>query len=623
MTRVLGKWVAVALLVATALWSVQPLAAIKNTKHDLSAGNSTATVKASTEAQICVFCHVPHNSSTIAPLWNHTNTSYNYKLTELYGTGSSSMTATMGQPNGSSLLCLSCHDGTIALGSLVTNGPVTMAGGVTTMPVGASNFNHDLSNHHPVSFPYTNTSKSKTGNTLAAATSLGSKGTAGTEKVKLESGQMQCMSCHDAHDNTILKFLVKSNDKSALCQTCHLNAGWGTSAAPVSIHATVTNSYSGTNTSFGGTAYTSPWTHTSGATVAANACENCHRPHTAPGAARLLNFAKEEDNCLVCHNGSAMTPAVKNIAGEYTKASAHSSLTMSLTGTHDPQEAANVATKHVECVDCHNPHQTQGPASTNAAGSEGALAAPLTGVRGININNIEVNPATHEYEICFRCHGETSSVTGVTPRVTRPIPHGNTRLAFQTTNPSYHPIAGVGQATTSPSLIAGSWTIASTMKCTHCHSNDTGPINGVAGTGPNGPHASANAPILNKAYTYTDPGSNTSYNAANFALCYTCHSSSVIAVDSRTAPLSFRWHRTHLDFGASCSTCHDPHGVPGGTAANNSRLMNFNSTVVTKFPATGTGPFWTKGASDGHGSCNLVCHGVSHAPSGASKNSTY
>ena len=144
------------------------------------------------------------------------------------------------------------------------------------------------------------------------------------------------------------------------------------------------------------------------------------------------------------------------------------------------------------------------------------------------------------------------------------------------------------------------------MKCTHCHSNNTGPINGAAGTGPNGPHASAVTPILNKNYVYTDPGTNTSYTAGNFALCYTCHSATLIYQDAGP----FNFHKKHLDTGASCSTCHDPHGVVApGTAANNNHLINFNSAVVTAPAASGSTP-----ARDKQGNCQLVCHGENHNP---------
>ena len=51
---------------------------------------------------------------------------------------SSSLQAKPGQPTGTSKLCLSCHDGTIALGSVVSrNQPIAMAGGRSKSPAKA------------------------------------------------------------------------------------------------------------------------------------------------------------------------------------------------------------------------------------------------------------------------------------------------------------------------------------------------------------------------------------------------------------------------------------------------------------------------------------------------------
>jgi hypothetical protein len=303
-----------------------------------------------------------------------------------------------------------------------------------------------------------------------------------------------------------------------------------------------------------------------------------------------------------------MTPAVANIAGEYTKASAHSTATMGLTGIHDPTEAANVATKHVECVDCHSPHQAKGPASTNAAGSEGTLAAPLTGVRGINIGGTEVNPASHEYEVCFRCHGDTGS-TAASTLVARKViasPVASIRAKFQTSNVSYHPVAGpVSGTAKSASLLTG-WTAASTMKCTHCHNNNAAPTVGTTTTGPNGPHGSTFRPILPKSYTFQDTGSG-----AQYSLCYTCHSSTIVNANNAA---SFRYHNTHISKGFACSACHDPHGVPGGTLANNRYLINFDTTVV--LPNGATPATWTY-VSPNKGTCNLSCHGTTHNGTGS------
>ncbi|HTN44241.1 MAG TPA: hypothetical protein VMN77_10650 [Nitrospiria bacterium] len=100
---------------------------VRNTLHNLSTSNIMAGINingtATSTAEVCVFCHTPHgaNPNTIGtpgapPLWNRTvgaSGSYTiYTSPNFDGTNS-------GQPQGVSLACLSCHDGTIALDSLI------------------------------------------------------------------------------------------------------------------------------------------------------------------------------------------------------------------------------------------------------------------------------------------------------------------------------------------------------------------------------------------------------------------------------------------------------------------------------------------------------------------------
>jgi predicted CXXCH cytochrome family protein len=595
MTRVLGKWVAVALLAAASLWSVQPQAAIKNTKHDLSA-SSSATVKATdpAETQTCVFCHVPHNSSSLAPLWNRNNPAAAPAYTKYE---SSTTKGTMGQPNGSSLLCLSCHDGSIALGETLSRtiavaGTNAAAGKLTG---GISLIGRDLSDDHPVSFAY------NAALVTAAAGELASPATL-TGKIKLDkTGQMQCSSCHDAHDNINGKFLVVANTASALCIACHTKSGWSTSS-----HATSTKTWSGLGTN--------PWLHTPATqtTVASNACENCHQPHTALGKQRLLNYAvTEEANCYTCHGGTtpttAGTVAAKNIQTEVLRASAHS--VSSYTGVHDPVEAAiPLNARHVECADCHNPHQTNTTAGTaTAVTGMPTLPGSLKGVSGVDILGTAKLAATYEYEVCFRCHGDSTGKKASTITRTITTQANNVRLEFQTTNSSYHPVAGVGKTAQAnmPSLAAitlpgnsGPLTASSTITCTSCHSNNTGPQAApTPGTGPNGPHGSTISPLLTAQYTTAD---NTTDSLAAYALCYKCHDRTNLRSTQAT---SFgRYHALHLGIGAPCSSCHDPHGV-----STNPKLINFDTSIVT-----GARTF-TKNAGNG-GSCNLTCHGKNHNP---------
>jgi predicted CXXCH cytochrome family protein len=554
--------------------------AVSNTRHNLSV-SGPGTVKATSESQICIFCHTPHSAAPSSPLWNRRSSGSVYTPYT-----SSTAIANPGQPNGSSILCLSCHDGTIALGEILSSTTrITMSGGVTTMPTGPGRLGTDLSDDHPISFNYTATLASQRGELVNPSTLTGA--------VRLDSaGRLQCTSCHNAHDDTYGKFLVMANTRSALCQTCHTKNNWSTSA-----HNTSNATWNGVSPD--------PWPTSTLTTVSANACQNCHKPHTAGGRQRLLNFAAEESNCSSCHNAHV---AQKDIMNEFNKFSRHP--ITSTTGVHTPNEPAVVSSRHVECYDCHNPHA--------ARAGTGTLPGPLTGVRGVNISGSAVNPVTREYEICFRCHADSTNKPA--PRTTRQIAQTNVRLEFNTANPSYHPVAGPGRNPNVPSLAGApaGLSTSSVISCTDCHSNDTGPKAG--GTGPAGPHGSAYAPLLTRQYLTADP---TTESASAYALCYNCHSRTSILGNQ-----SFPLHNFHVGAGggggmggggmgggvnAPCNNCHDPHGISitQGNSVNNSKLINFNTAVVSpsssgilRFESTGTFA----------GSCYLTCHGQNHNP---------
>jgi predicted CXXCH cytochrome family protein len=562
------------------LWAGAPAqsASIVANKHNLSA-TGPGTIKATSEGEVCVFCHVPHNSRATGPLWNRDQPVGSYTPY----TSSTRKISAPGQPTGASLLCLSCHDGTIALGKVSSRtANIAIAGGKNNFLLGDQSYiGTDLSDDHPVSFLYSS---------VLSNTELRTP----TGAVKLDaSGQMQCTSCHSPHDNANGKFLVVSNIKSGLCTNCHNKSYWA-----ASDHQTSTKTWNGVGTN--------PWLHTTNTpqNVTNNACESCHRPHTAPGRQQLLNSATEETNCLVCHSGTVAT-STKNIQIELNKTSQHS--VGAYLNVHDAGEANLMTTAHVECQDCHNPHSANSTAGSAPGTTPIALPGSLSNVRGITISGAAVSPVTAEYQICLRCHGDSTSRTPAS-RTARVIVQTNTRLEFDTANPSYHPIAGVGKATgvtgkTVPSLIAP-WTTTSVMNCSDCHNNNAGPNTG--GTGPNGPHGSTNPLLLERAYVVTDPATE---SAANYALCYKCHSRTSILAN---AIGSFPEHNKHLvGETTSCNVCHDPHGISStqGTALSNSRLINFQTGVVTKSGAQAIR--WERVGTTG-GRCYLSCHGKDH-----------
>jgi len=181
---------------------------ISGTKHDFSAAAWNATT------EICIVCHTPHNADNTvaeAPLWNHETTAT--ATFTLYNTGTFNGSGTIGQPDGSSKLCLSCHDGTVALENF---GNTTT--GTNFIPANA-NFGTDLSNDHPISFTYDAALVAADGELFATTTASGLGSDIATDM--LFAGKVQCASCHDVHGTGIPNLLLKSNAGSALCLTCH------------------------------------------------------------------------------------------------------------------------------------------------------------------------------------------------------------------------------------------------------------------------------------------------------------------------------------------------------------------------------------------------------------------
>jgi len=139
--------------------------------------------------------------------------------------------------------------------------------------------------------------------------------------------------------------------------------------------------------------------------------------------------------------------------------------------------------------------------------------------------------------------------------------------------------------------LVSSWIVSQQMLCTDCHNNDQGP--GAKGTGPNGPHGSRYAPLLERNLVQMDfqPATSSAY-----ALCYKCHSESVLMGD--------RLHSKHVrDEKTACTTCHDAHGVQ-----SQSHLINFNTLYVSPYNARVS--YQDLGGT--RSSCTLTCHGSSH-----------
>lgn len=186
------------------IFTVAVSAQISGTAHDFSSSGWA-------NGQICIACHTPHDADTTisnAPLWNHEITTATYTVYS-----GLDLQATVGQPDGISKLCLSCHDGTVALDSF---------GGATgtNFIAAAGDLGTALDNDHPISFTYDTALATSDGELFDPATQASGLGGTISEDM-LFSDQLECASCHDVHGNGNNNLLLIGNAGSALCLTCH------------------------------------------------------------------------------------------------------------------------------------------------------------------------------------------------------------------------------------------------------------------------------------------------------------------------------------------------------------------------------------------------------------------
>ncbi len=171
--------------------------------------------------EICVVCHTPHSAeSTDGPIWNRAT--YSPAGFTMYATGGTIQGTIDTTPTGTSVLCLSCHDGTVAIDSFGGATGTTFIGSINADAL----LDTDLSDDHPVSITYEPGLDTEL-NATSTAITFGSGG-AGTVADLIEGGKVQCASCHDVHNTqsaTGEPYLLRVDNTGAsgsdLCLACH------------------------------------------------------------------------------------------------------------------------------------------------------------------------------------------------------------------------------------------------------------------------------------------------------------------------------------------------------------------------------------------------------------------
>ena len=578
----------------------------------------------------CTFCHAPHSGlGGISPLWNQTlskSTYTPYSSSTYVEQGNTQPTLGL-----TSSLCLSCHDGTVAVGQSAAYGALPMIGSMNSI----DSFGTNLGGAHPFSLVLPMKDAS---NLVASLVSQG-KTADPTGAVKLIKGNIECTSCHDPHvqgtDKIAQDFLVRDSSSGQMCLACHDPnrivpgqpnplAGWTNS-----IHQTATNQPAA-NAHVG-----------SYSTVALNACTSCHMEHDATAPARLLRPANPPapgtdavtQDCITCHSGGTLlAPAAPNVMAEIAKVS------HPLPAGNNFHDAAETAVlnnnRHATCVDCHSAHGSNQVVTFAAPPAIRPSQSNLTGISASDGATVLL-PALNQYENCLRCHGTSVGkqrlmIYGYAPtRLVSAPDRLNVIPEFSATATSSHPVthdslSPLQQPSLLTNMLNQNGTAGRLMGvrifCSDCHNSDDNREFG--GLGPNGPHGSIYSHILEHNYqfsqaatpgglvTNTFPNPDPSLNGP-YGMCAKCHDLTKVMANT-----SWTKHSSHVSQdGFSCSVCHTAHGM-GSVApgVSGERLVNFDVNVVGQ--NNGAPISYNRGSN----TCTLTCHQVAHNADGSVSN---
>jgi hypothetical protein len=248
-TQLLGIALAATLAAPAAWGQAAPGSGISNSRHDFTATSSTTV-------GLCTFCHTPHRAAQTKLLWNHRLSTQTYSWSDTtVTTGGTQLPTFDANWQGVSKNCLSCHDGTVAIGDVAWfdsqpnrsldsrrhNSP-TDPRLITFRSPGSG----DLAANHPVAhpFPFQGQQSTYNGTTTGGAArasgwqsnpeSLGIRlfnddgaGNVSAGAVVGRSG-IECSSCHDPHNGStaigpyFLRGELTGNSADYICLKCHV-----------------------------------------------------------------------------------------------------------------------------------------------------------------------------------------------------------------------------------------------------------------------------------------------------------------------------------------------------------------------------------------------------------------
>jgi Zn-finger protein len=237
--------VAIVALAPALAWAFTPGAGIAGTPHDFSSKGGGVGA--------CTFCHTPHKALATQLLWNHTLSTNSFKWDVPSTTAGTPYATFKGDTyKGPTAKCLSCHDGSVAVGDIAwwNEGPPGVldntkhgAGDAANIGLGG-----DMAGNHPVAMPYPMSNARNTYNGVKTGAGFvsgewaspplgnirifqddgsGNIAAADLTTIAGTSYGIECSSCHDPHnkaavDDIFLRGTLKGATTAYICLKCHI-----------------------------------------------------------------------------------------------------------------------------------------------------------------------------------------------------------------------------------------------------------------------------------------------------------------------------------------------------------------------------------------------------------------
>ena len=225
-------------------------AGLLNTAHDFT----TNALAGAPSVGLCTFCHTPHKASSTLLLWNHTLSKNTFTWDVAATTAGTALPGFVGNNyKGPSAKCLSCHDGSVAIGDVGWFNQSTRTGSAALNPGGISDVKFqvgrsgNLTGTHPVAIPYPlngapNVYNNSTTGARLATNDFVTDPTANNMRLysdvgggqivgKVQPGKtgMECSTCHDPHNkaaNDVMflrgKLVGSTLSSGYICLQCHV-----------------------------------------------------------------------------------------------------------------------------------------------------------------------------------------------------------------------------------------------------------------------------------------------------------------------------------------------------------------------------------------------------------------